>query len=176
MSAARIIHLLRHAKSSWDDPGLADLHRPLAPRGRRAAEAMRRYLEEEDILPDLILCSPARRTRQTLEGIAGAVKGVPVRVEEGIYFAGELAVLGLLRSLPEGCGSVLVIGHNPTFEELAMELLDPDADHDPSLRRMASKYPTGALATLEGPASWSELEPGRCRLVSFVRPKDVPGY
>ncbi len=172
----RTIYLLRHAKSSWDNPGLADLDRPLAPRGRRATAAIGRHLEEETILPDVVLCSPSRRTRETLEGIAEALDGVPVRVEDGIYFGGELAVLGLLRSLPGSCASAMVIGHNPTLEELVMELLDPDADHHPSLRRMSSKYPTGALATLESPASWSELEPGRCRLISFVRPKDMPGY
>jgi len=173
---SRTIHLLRHAKSNWDDPGLADRQRSLAPRGRRATAAIRRYLEEEGVRPDLILCSPALRTLQTLEGIVGALEGVPVRVEEGIYFGGGAAVLGLLRSLPGSCPSAMVIGHNPTLEDLAMELLDPGADHDPSLRRMSYKYATGALATLEGPAAWSDLEPGRCRLISFVCPRDLPGY
>lgn len=176
MRGGRAIHLLRHAKSSWDDSGLADLQRPLAPRGRKATAALHRHMEEKGICPDLILCSPARRARQTLEGIAGTLEGVPVRVEEGIYFGGGPGVLRLLRTLPGSCASAMVIGHNPTLEELAMELLDPDAAHDPSLRRMSYKYPTGALATLEGPAAWSDLEPGRCRLISFVRPRDLPGY
>ncbi|TVR60801.1 MAG: histidine phosphatase family protein [Gemmatimonadales bacterium] len=176
MTGSRTIHLLRHAKSSWDDPGLADLRRPLAARGRRAAKAVRAHLEEEGIVPDVILCSPATRTRQTLDGISGAVDGVPVQIEEGIYFGGELAVLGLLRSLPRSCRSVMVIGHNPTLEELAVDLLDPDQDHHPSVDRMRGKYPTAALATFETSDQWSHLEPGGCRLVSFVRPKDLPGY
>lgn len=176
MSETRIIHLLRHAKSSWDDPGLSDLQRPLAARGRRAASALRVHLEEEGILPDLILCSPATRTRQTLDGISEAVEGVPVQIEEGIYFGGEMAVLGLLRSLPGSCRSVMVIGHNPTLEGLAVDLLDPDQDHHPSVERMRRKYPTAALATFETPADWARLEPGQCRLRSFVRPKDLPGY
>ena len=176
MSGSRTIHLLRHAKSSWDDPALADLQRPLAPRGWRAAVAIRGHLIEAGIRPDLILCSPARRTRQTLEGLAGALEDVPVRVEEGIYFGGVPAVLELLRMLPRSCTSVMVIGHNPTLEELAMELLDPQAEHDPSLRRMSLKYPTGALANMESSAEWSELEPERFRLISFVCPRDLPGY
>ena len=176
MSGSRTIHLLRHAKSSWDDPALPDLERSLAPRGRRATAAIHRHLEEEGIRPDLILCSPALRARQTLEGIVGAREGVPVRVEEGIYFGGGAAVLGLLRTLPGSCTSAMVIGHNPTLEDLAMALLDPQSDHDPCLRRMSYKYPTGGLATLEGPAAWPDLGPGQCRLVSFVRPQDLPGY
>lgn len=176
MTDSRTIYLLRHAKSSWDDPGLADLKRPLATRGRRAAKALMAHLEEEGIVPDVILCSPATRTRQTLDGISEAVDGVPVQIEEGIYFGGELAVLGLLRSLPRSCRSAMVIGHNPTLEDLAVDLLDPDQDHDRSVERMRFKYPTGALATFQTPLDWSHLEPGGCRLVSFVRPKDLAGY
>ena len=97
-------------------------------------------------------------------------------MEEGIYFGVGAAVLGLVRTLPGSCTSAMVIGHNPTLEDLAMALLDPQSDHDPCLRRMSYKYPTGGLATLEGPAAWPDLGPGQCRLVSFVRPQDLPGY
>jgi phosphohistidine phosphatase len=146
------LYLLRHAKSSWDEPGLADHDRPLAPRGRRAAKAMGRYLREQGIEPDLILCSSATRARQTLErlGLPGA------RIEPGLYGADAAT---LRRFIPKAA-SAMLIGHNPGIHDLAVSL----ARSGPRVPELAAKFPTGALATLE-------LDTGE--LIDFVRPRDL---
>ena len=168
----KVIHLLRHAKSSWEDPSQRDAERPLAPRGRRAARAMARHLGHEGIGPALILCSPAQRTRETLALIADALPDVPVQVEEELYGADEEQLLARLRSLPPTVPSVLVVGHNPGLHELAVALAgrgEPGA-----LARLRTKMPTGALATLQAPGShWRDLLPGGAELVAFVVPREL---
>jgi phosphohistidine phosphatase len=146
------LYLLRHAKSSWDEPGLADHDRPLAPRGRRAAKAMGRYLREQGIEPDLVLCSSATRARQTLKrlGLADA------RIEPDLYAADAAT---LRRFIPE-TASVMLIGHNPGLQDLALSLVRSG----PRLVELAAKFPTGALATIE-------LDTGE--LIDFVRPRDL---
>jgi phosphohistidine phosphatase len=165
------VYLLRHAKSSWKDSSLADRDRPLARRGRRAAKSMAGHLEAERIRPDRVLCSPACRTRETLERIEGAFGDrVETTFDEALYAASEAGLLARLEALPEDVGSVMVIGHNPGLEELALAL----AAEGPGLARMREKYPTAALATIDLPATrWSELERGSGELVGYVRPADL---
>jgi phosphohistidine phosphatase len=165
------VHLLRHAKSSWKDRSLADRDRPLAGRGRRAANAVARHLEAEGIRPDLVLCSPARRTRETLELLESAFAGgVETTFDEALYGASEAELLARLKELPEGVGSVMLIGHNPGVEELALALAADGA----GLARMSEKYPTAALATIDLRARrWSTVRRGSGKLVAFVRPKDL---
>jgi phosphohistidine phosphatase len=147
---SRRLYLLRHAKSSWDDSELADHDRPLAPRGIRAAAAIAGYLREHEIQPALVLCSTARRTRETYErlGLDG-----PVRYEPRIYGASAAELRELVRALPDELESVMLIGHNPAIEELSGE----------------PKFPTGALAVLELD-DWSA---SGATLVAFVRPRDL---
>jgi phosphohistidine phosphatase len=165
------LYLLRHAKSSWDDPTLADHDRPLAPRGRRAAKAMAEHLRMEGIAPELVLCSPSARTRQTLTAIApGLGENADVRIEEELYAASAAALLDVLYELPDEVGSVMLIAHNPGIQDLALSL----AGGGPAVERARSKFPTAALATLELDGSWRELAPGGAELVTFVRPKDLP--
>ena len=165
------LYLLRHAKSSWDAPALADHDRPLAPRGRRAAEAIAQHLRNEGIAPELVLCSPSARTRQTLTAIArGLGEKADVRLESELYAASAATLLELLHELPDEVSSVMLIGHNPGIQDLAVSL----AGGGPAIERMRSKFPTAALATLELSGSWSELAPERAELVAFVKPKDLP--
>ena len=128
-------------------------------------------LEGERIRPDLVLCSPARRTRETLERVeAGFGDPVEVRLDETLYGASEAELLACLRALPDGVDSVMVIGHNPGLEELAVGLACEGAE----LARMREKYPTAALATIDLPATgWSAIERGSGELVAFVRPRDL---
>jgi phosphohistidine phosphatase len=161
--------LLRHAKSSWKDPDLADHDRPLARRGRLAAELMAGYLRQHQMSPALVVCSSAARATETLDHLAPALRASEVRIEAGIYDASARDLLVRLREVPEPTASVMLIGHNPAIEDLAGRL----AGNGSELERMAGKFPTGALAALELPGRWRNLEPGQGRLVDFVTPRDL---
>jgi phosphohistidine phosphatase len=170
MPATKRLLVLRHAKSSWDDPGLDDHERPLAPRGRRAVEAIAAHLNAADIHPDLVLCSSARRTRETLDGIA---VGGEHLIEPGLYSATCEEVLGRLRQLPDSVSCAMVVGHNPTVQMLVLRLTNHDGAgfEDPHRDVLKRKFPTGALATMSFDSAWSELAPGRARLEEFTTPK-----
>jgi phosphohistidine phosphatase len=166
MAQRRVLHIARHAKSSWEDHDLPDHDRPLAARGRKAAKRMAKHLRDEGISPSLVLCSSARRTRETLERVE---PGGDVRVERELYGASASELLERLRRVPDETQSVMLIGHNPAVQELALELA---ADGD-RLADVERKFPTCALATLSVRGRWSELEAGAAELVAFVRPKDL---
>jgi phosphohistidine phosphatase len=164
--------LLRHAKSSWDDPDVPDRLRPLAPRGIRAVEAVARHLRATAVAPDLVLSSPARRAVQTWEGVAS---GVPphtaVEIDQAIYHADGDELLARLREVPAGIGSLLLVGHNPGLQDLAVDLV---GSGDTGLReRLVTKFPTGALATLEVPGEWHHLNWGAASLLAFVVPREL---
>jgi phosphohistidine phosphatase len=160
------LFLLRHAKSSWDDADLADRDRPLAPRGRRAVKVMAGHIRDEKISPSLVLCSPARRTRETLEGVA---PGGEVQIEDELYGASEADLLERLQRVPDEIDSVMLIGHNPAIQELALDL----AAGGERRGDVENKFPTAALATLTVPDDWQELRPGSAELVAFVTPKEL---
>ena len=164
--------LLRHAKSSWDAPNLPDRLRPLAPRGVRAAKAMARHMRAAGVDPDLVLCSPARRAVQTCEGVApGVPPDTAVEIDEAVYHAEGDELLDRLRQVPSGIGSVLLVGHNPGLQDLAVELV---GSGDPGLReRLVTKFPTGALATIEVQGEWHELTWGAATLVAVIVPREL---
>jgi phosphohistidine phosphatase len=164
------LHILRHAKSSWKDTSLADHDRPLAGRGRQAATAMGEYLSAREIEPDVVLCSTAARARETLARIEPALGRSDIRAERALYGASADDLIASLRQLPAGSESVLVIGHNPGLQDLALALARPSAERE----ALAVKFPTAALATLELRIDdWSELGPGSAELLAFVRPRDL---
>jgi phosphohistidine phosphatase len=167
----RRVYLLRHAKSSWKDRSLADRDRPLAQRGKRAAKAMAGHIEAEGIRPDLVLCSTARRSRETLERVETAFGDrVEVRFEDALYGAGEDELLAILRALPPEVASVMIVGHNPGLEDLALALASAGAER----ARIEEKYPTAALVTIDLPADdWSATERGDGEVVAYVRPRDL---
>jgi phosphohistidine phosphatase len=168
----RRLYLLRHAKSSWDDPGTADRDRPLAPRGRKAMKTMARYLRDERIHPDLVLCSAARRARETLDRVRSSLGAdARIEVEDELYTFDDDVVLRRLRRLAPAFGSVMVVGHNPAMEELTIGL----AKDGKLVHQVDEKFPTGALAVLTIPSEWSRLEPGTADLVSFVTPRSLSG-
>src|SRR4051812_42665146 len=162
MSEMKRVLLLRHAKSSWDDPSLDDHARPLSGRGRRAAKAMARHLRAQGLQPRLVLCSTAKRTRETLVRIEPALGRHEVRAERELYGASAEALLARLQRLPDKVDSVLVIGHNPGLQELALALAAAGETRD----RVAEKFPTAALSTLEFDGGWHELGPGGAQLVA----------
>ena len=168
----RILYLLRHAKSSWSDDRLDDHDRPLATRGKDSVVRLRHHLAATGIAPDLVLCSSTRRTMMTLEGIADALPATTtVLVEAGLYGAPSGELLRRLHDVSDDAASVMLIGHNPGMEALAALLI---ADGDEALRRrVAEKFPTGALATLAFDGDWSDLAPADAKLVAFVVPREL---
>jgi phosphohistidine phosphatase len=164
------LHLLRHAKSSWDEPGLDDHDRPLAGRGRRAAEALAGWLEENGVRPELALCSTAVRARQTLELVLAGLGDPVVSYEDGLYLATAGELLQRLRELPDGVGEALVVGHNPGLQDLALELAAPSLARD----RIAAKLPTAALVALGADlVRWADLAPEGATVVAFVTPREL---
>ena len=173
MIPLRNLYLLRHAKSSWDDPSLDDFDRPLNGRGRKAARRMAAHLAATGIRPALVLVSPARRTRATWDILSGALEGVPSAIEEGLYEAGKSELMDRLRHLDEHLTSVMLIGHNPGLERLAQGLCHGHGE-ETAVARLKDKFPTGTLAVLETDVDrWAKLAGGTCRLTAFVRPKDI---
>lgn len=166
---AHFLLLLRHGKSSWDDPSLADHDRPLAKRGRKAAERMGEHLRVAGLRPDLVVSSPSRRTRETLDRLG--LEGPEVRLADAVYQATDDELLGLVREVPEAVGSILLIGHNPAMQELAVQLCGDD--RGVKAQQLREKFPTGALAVFEIDGAWRKLVSGSARLVSFTTPRGL---
>jgi phosphohistidine phosphatase len=166
--------LLRHAKSSWDDAALDDHERPLAERGARDAARIGTWMADAGLVPDLVLCSDAVRTRATLALVLSALADVAPQIatEPGLYLAAAEAMTARLQAV-EGARTVLMIGHNPGIHALALDLIG--SGETKALAHLAMKYPTAALAVLrfEGATAWRDIAAGRGRLVHFVTPKSL---
>jgi phosphohistidine phosphatase len=168
----RWLYLLRHAKSSWDTPDLADIDRPLAGRGRRDAEAMAAYLDRQNIVPALVLCSPARRTRQTLKPLRKGLAGSSIVFDDALYGASADQLLQRVQEVEDGVESAMLIAHEPGIRELGL-LLAGKGDRA-AHARLEEKFPTGALAALALPSEhWRAIAPGDAELCWFVRPRDL---
>jgi len=163
--------LLRHGKSAWPD-GMDDLERPLTKRGREASRRMGRYLADEQLVPDLALVSPARRTRETWALAEDALRDVPMRSEPRIYEAPPDRLLGVVKGVEADVGTLLIVGHNPGLQELARLLLGQDERY--AHATTIAKYPTAGLAVIDlAVRAWHELSPRSGRLVGFVTPKTL---
>jgi phosphohistidine phosphatase len=203
MNSRKTLYLVRHAKSDWEDPALADRDRPLAARGRKAASTLAGHIERSGISPALVLCSPARRTMDTLRLISGSFRDpVEILVEDELYGAPMGELLRRLRRVPAPTPSVMLIGHNPAIHELALTLLSTGASRGAdrplsgalrgadrplsgalrgasgarsvdSLKQLKVKFPTGAMATLAVPGPWKDLGDGPADLLEFVLPREL---
>jgi phosphohistidine phosphatase len=170
--------LLRHAKSDWSKD--ADDHgRPLSARGRKSAPDMARYMRSKDYLPGVVLCSTAQRTRETLDLLLTVWSERPViRYENALYLADWPVLLANLKKAPARASPLLLVGHNPGMEQLAVALAlqSSGVAERARLQRLTRKFPTAALAVLDFDiTSWRNLKPGLGKLVEFVRPKDLAG-
>jgi phosphohistidine phosphatase len=173
MSSSKQILLLRHTKSSWGDPLAADFERPLNNRGQRAAQIMGKHMESLHLAPEIVVCSSARRTRETYERLGKVVKNLPVDFNEAIYEAPSDRLLDVLRAIDDRYGCVLMIGHNPGLESLTKILCAGKGDPQ-ALARMTEKFSTGALAVLTSTVPcWEQLGPRSCRLDRLDRPGDL---
>jgi phosphohistidine phosphatase len=168
------LSLLRHAKSSWADAGLDDRDRPLNARGQDAAPRMGAYMARQGIAPELILCSPAARTCQTLDLVLPGLQGKPeVVYEDALYLAPEEVLLARIREVPAAVSHVMLVGHDPGLHALARTLAGSGRHKE--LDALAEKFPTAALAVIAFSAdAWSEVERGAGRLELFMTPKRLP--
>ena len=176
MENERTLILLRHAKSDWPD-GVPDHDRPLAKRGRREAPLAGQWLRAHGYQPDVVICSTARRTRQTWELASGKLgaSGAAVTFEPRAYAASAHSLLYLARELPPAASTALLIAHNPGISELAGILADAgdDTGGKPGTTRHLTGFPTTGLGVLTFAGEWADLAPGAARLTAFVIPADM---
>jgi phosphohistidine phosphatase len=167
------LFLLRHAKSSWDDPDQRDFDRTLNDRGRAAAPAMGRYMAANGVAPDRILVSTARRTRDTFDLVrAAAGWSAPTQFEDRIYMASSDTLLDLIQATPAEAQSLLIIGHNPGLEDLTMLLSGSGVKG--ALEALREKFPTATLAEVSfAVADWADVKRKSGKLDRFIRPKQL---
>ncbi len=160
----KTLYLVRHAKSSWDDPSLADRDRPLSPRGLSSAPDMGRRLAAQGHKPDLVLSSPATRALSTAKRIARET-GYPeskIITEEHLYFSGTRGMVDLLEKLDDKYTKVMIVGHNPAMTSLLKTLCDSPVEN----------MPTCAVAVISfDMSSWSELSMSDGELLDYDFPK-----
>lgn len=172
----RQLLLLRHAKSSWDDRDMFDHARPLNGRGRQAAAAMKKAMDNLGLLPDQVLVSTARRTLETLDALEPWPERPLVDPMDSLYLASVPALLAAVQGVAETVRSLMVVGHNPGLHELALLLVGAHGmtRNDEHTRALAEGYPSGALAEFTVPGPWRTLNEGGARLARFICPRDLP--
>jgi len=171
------LFLLRHAKASQSSPDGDDRSRPLNERGQGAAAVMGRHMRDHGFHPDRVLCSPAARTRETLQilsAAAGWTDADPARsFHDSLYLAAPSEIVDLLQQLNKSCAAALVVGHNPGLHDLAITLAGPQGE---DYQRLLEKYPTGALAVLTAPSTtWKQVGTARMALKHYAVPRDLVG-
>lgn len=165
--------LLRHAKAVASSPG-GDFERELAPRGRKDAAHLGAFLRSEGLVPQAVLASPARRTRETADLVRGAFTDPPeLLTERALYLAEPSTILGAIRETDPDIATLLVVGHNPGTADLANLLVSSGDPHGRSLMQL--KYPTAALAIIDLPIEvWQGASFHDGTLVRFMTPKLLP--
>jgi len=152
------LHVLRHAKAEADARG-GDRERALTDRGRATAAALAEHARRTSLRVDVVLCSPARRAKETMEPLLEALGHPDVRMDEDLYAGGVAEALELIRALPPAVTAALVVGHNPTLQDL-VETVSADAGS------VTESFPAGALASVRWDGPWSSLLSGSARLVN----------
>lgn len=166
MDATRRLIVLRHAKSAWPDD-VADHERPLGPRGLRDAPNLGRWLGDNGYVPDHVVCSTARRTRETWARVSEAFpEKPPVEYDEDLYGAGPEEFLEAARRIPGDVTTLALVGHEPGVSELTLHL----AGYGDDTRLVRTKFPTGAAAVLATADTWADL--ATARLEAFFQPRD----
>jgi len=166
----KVLTLLRHAKSGWDDPGLRDFDRPLNPRGRRAARTVGAEMRRLGLRFDRVVASPARRVVETLAEVEQAFGRLDPAWDERLYLASPETLLEVAQGSGDEAGRLLLVGHNPGLEELVQRL----ASHGALRDEAAIKYPTATVAELGfDVTSWRQIGPGAATLTRFIRPRDL---
>lgn len=165
--------LLRHAKSDWNDHTAADFDRPLSPRGREAAPRVAAWMRDHSLFPDRVLCSAARRTRETWERMSPALgHEVPVAHRRALYHATRRAILSHLTREDDAANNIAVVGHNPGIAEFASYYTVFGDEEE--IERIRLEYPTGALAVISFRIDrWADLPGANGTLEHHVRPREL---
>jgi phosphohistidine phosphatase len=159
----KTLMLLRHAKSSWDNASLDDFERPLNDRGRKAAATVGKYLADRNASIDLIISSPAVRTRETIERSNLESIAAETRFDQRIYEASSARLMEVVSQIDEDRKAVLLVGHNPGMEELLLLLTG-----------IEERMQTAALATIVLDVKrWDRVAPGKGTLESLIRAKEL---
>jgi phosphohistidine phosphatase len=172
--AAKMLILLRHAKSSWDDAAVPDFDRPLNARGRRDAPRMGRWLAARGLQPDHVLCSAATRTRETWALVAPAfAAGTPITFSQALYLAEPAGLIAAVRAVPRPVRALLVIGHSPGLEDVAARLVQDGSEA--ARAAMAAKFPTAAAAVITfNIDAFAALAERQGTLMEFMVPRRLP--
>jgi phosphohistidine phosphatase len=167
--------LLRHAKSDWSKPGMPDRNRPLNKRGREAAPIVAAHIFSQDLVPQRALVSIATRTRETWKLMLPFFPRKPETIFEArLYESSPHTILAVIKETPASIKSLMIVGHNPSLQALAMALIGSGSAK--ARDDLAAKFPTAALAVIDFAAGpWSAVRPGTGRLEHFVRPRDLNG-
>ena len=173
----RTLLLMRHAKSSWNNPGLSDFDRQLNKRGHKAAPRIGGYIREIGLTPNLVLCSTAKRAQETWNLVHESLgDSVSAKLMKSLYLASPSQLLGAIHKVSAEIDPLLVIAHNPGIQELAC-LLERESKHDGAgnlSHTMHIKFPTAAVAILTFETqSWSDIAYGQARLEEFIRPRNL---
>ena len=164
------LYILRHAKSSWANPGLGDIERPLNKRGERQVERLNDWMAASKIAIDQVLCSPSTRTQATHRGIQQALGTAPMEIVKSLYHGRMENYLDALWT--QSADTVMVIGHNPTCDELTRYLTSPKSPAAEKL--MAHHFGTATMAILSFEIEdWSQISQGSGLLTQLVRPRDL---
>jgi phosphohistidine phosphatase len=178
--AGRTLLLMRHAKSAW--PDVPDHDRPLAPRGRRDAPAMGRWLRSVDYIPDRVICSTALRARQTWQLALPALETDPqVSFDDRVYEASASQLLELVRRTSANVRTLLIVGHGPALPDLALTLTaaaetgthPPDAAGLTAAERIRHKFPTAAIAVFSFDLDWDQFSPEDEGLACYMTPREL---
>ncbi len=170
----RELILLRHVKSSWNVPDSDDHERDLAPRGLKAAGRIGRFMRKNEMLPDIVLCSTAKRAQRTLDLVSEEWKAaIEAQHLKGLYLASPGQILAIVQRQADSINRLLVVGHNPGIASLAAQLYG--SGDQAAADAIAVKYPTGGLAHFRchDASSWPEVVLGRGELIRFVQPRQL---
>jgi phosphohistidine phosphatase len=165
------LYLLRHAKSSWNQLGQEDHERPLNERGRKNALEIGQFMRNNDLVPNLIVCSTSERTRETCSILlSGIEREIACQFTEELYLANATTILNIVHGASDESDSLMLITHAPGVAEAALML--GQYGNDQANKLIEQKYPTGALGIFDSKADmWVDVSPENCRLIDFIRPK-----
>ena len=165
----KTLYVIRHAKSSWDDEGLTDFDRPLNERGKRDAPAMGKRLKEKDVVPGMLLSSPAKRALSTAKRIAKAIgfEKDKIKTDERLYHADSDTILSVVQSIKDKHEVVFIFGHNPGLTDFVNALMNE--------RQLIDNVPTCGVAAFSiNVESWNDIKAGTGKLMFFDYPKSHP--